>query len=360
MRQIMVTGMAALLAPLMLAGAGAAAENAPALRDVRPIDAHVHFYAVPPELREALTRFDLRFVDVTVIDPYETEYAGLADQHRACREVARSTGRSAWLSSFDPKDFESPGFAKRVIAELEQTFRDGAAGVKMYKTIGMYFRTKSGKYVMPDDPAFAPVLEAVAAHGKTLYAHIAEPAAAFQPLEPSNPDYGYYSEFPKWHVYGRKGFPSKAQILAARDRMLEQHPRLRVVGCHLGSMEEDVDQIAARLDRHPNFAVDTAARVTHLTLEPREKLRAFLIKYQDRILYATDGVIQQGAKAGQSARDWAANVERDWKFFATSETVEYQGRKVQGLALPPSVLRRLYRENAMRWVPGLAQVGGGK
>ncbi len=333
--------------------AGAASGQNPkltALRDVHPIDAHVHVYTTTPELRQMLERFDLRMVDVSVLDPYEAGYETLDPQHRACREVARATGRAAWISSFDPKEFESTGYAKRVIAQLDETFRQGAVGVKMYKTLGMDQKTKSGKYVMPDDAAFAPLLEAIAARNKTLYAHIAEPAAAFQPLDPANPDYSYYKEFPQWHVYGRPGVPSKAEILAARDRMLARHPGLRVIGCHLGSMEDDLDALAARLDRYPNFAVDTAARVKHLSLAPREKVRAFLIKYRDRILYATDDGAQAGNKAAGRIRDWAADLERDWKFFATAESVDFDGRKVSGLGLPAPVLRKLYRENALRWV----------
>ena len=46
--------------------------------------------------------------------------------------------------------------------------------------------------------------------------------------------------------------------------------------------------MARRFDRYPNFAVDTAARVPYFMMQPRDKVRAFLIKYQDRILYGTD------------------------------------------------------------------------
>jgi predicted TIM-barrel fold metal-dependent hydrolase len=55
--------------------------------------------------------------------------------------------------------------------------------------------------------------------------------------------------------------PSKESILAARDHMVQHHPKLRVVGAHLGSMEDDVNEIAKRFDAYPNVAVDTAARV---------------------------------------------------------------------------------------------------
>ena len=155
-------------------------------------------------------------------------------------------------------------------------------------------------------------------------------------------------------MYGKPGKPSKQTILAARDRMLAAHPNLRVIGAHLGSMEEDVDEIAKRLDRYPNLAVDTAARVTHLALQPREKVRGFLIKYQDRILYATDDGWVPGDNVPERVKAWERDLQRDWKYFATTDEVQYMDRPVKGLGLPEPVLRKLYRANALKWVPGIA------
>jgi hypothetical protein len=33
--------------------------------------------------------------------------------------------------------------------------------------------------------------------------------------------------------------------------------------------------------------------------------------------------------------------------------VEYHGHEIRGLALPEAVLRKLYRSNALHWVPGI-------
>ena len=227
-------------------------------------------------------------------------------------------------------------------------------GVKIYKTIGMDLRGRDGKYVMPDNPAFAPILDAIAANGKTVYAHIAEPAGSWKAYDPNDPDSGYYRDNPLWQMYGKPGRPAKATIIAARDRMIAQHPKLRIVGCHLGSNEEDVDQIAKRLDEFPNYVVDTAARVTHLALQPHDKVRAFMLKYQDRVLYATDDGTLPGDNLTARLNNWQADIERHYKYFATGEQVEFMGRKVRGLELPPAVLRKLFRTNAEKWVPGIA------
>jgi predicted TIM-barrel fold metal-dependent hydrolase len=131
------------------------------------------------------------------------------------------------------------------------------------------------------------------------------------------------------------------------------NPKLRVVGAHLGSMEADVNEIARRFDRYPNFAVDTAARVPYFMLQPREKVRAFLMKYQDRILYATDLVVMPQDNTAKAQQEWTSTYERDWKFFATDQTVEYKGHIARGLLLPEPVLRKLYHDNAVRWIPGI-------
>jgi hypothetical protein len=40
-------------------------------------------------------------------------------------------------------------------------------------------------------------------------------------------------------------------------------------------MERDLDNIASHLDKYPNFAIDTAARMEYLMLMPPEKVSAF-------------------------------------------------------------------------------------
>ena len=141
---------------------------------------------------------------------------------------------------------------------------------------------------MPDDRALRPIYEAIDKADRTLVAHLAEPDGAWLPLDAKNPEFRYYSNNPQWHMYGKAGAPVKEDILKARDRVLARFPKLRVVGCHLGSDEDDLTRLAKRLDTFPNFAVDTAARVRYFARGDREAVRQFLDHYQDRVLYATD------------------------------------------------------------------------
>jgi predicted TIM-barrel fold metal-dependent hydrolase len=154
-------------------------------------------------------------------------------------------------------------------------------------------------------------------------------------------------------VAKRPGFPSKQKILEARDHILADNPKLRMVGVHLGSMERDLNNIAGHLDKYPNFAIDTAARMEYLMLMPHEKVRAFLIKYQDRVLYGTDSDLLPDANISEVVKEWQSTYARDWKFLATDATQNVEGRQVQGLSLPEPVLTKIFRTNATHWIPGL-------
>lgn len=324
---------------------------------LQPIDTHTHVFQASPALKAMLQQLHLHIVDICVVDNH-SKRGLLATQVREASAVVHQNGRHAWLcTTFDPYKVNDADFAAQAVRQLNRNFAAGAVAVKIWKNIGMEIRKPDGKYIMPDDPVFAPIYRDIAAHHKTLIAHLAEPDSCWLPPDPASPDYSYYQEHPEWYMYRHPERPSKATILAARDHLLAEYPQLRVVGAHLGSMETDVDRIARRFDRYPNFAVDTAARVPYLMLQPRDKVRAFLIKYQDRILYGTDLELLPGEDAPQKLKWWRESYARDWRFFATDDELNYNGHQVRGLALPAPVLRKIFHDNALRWIPGMLSAG---
>lgn len=319
-----------------------------------PIDAHAHVFANNAAVVALLKRLNVHILNICVVVQHGRGYDEAAPLNRTVREfLHNSGGHEAWCSTFDPQDFEKPGFADHSIQILNETFAQGAVAVKIWKAIGMDLKKRDGSYLMADDPVFSPIYADIAAQHRTLFAHLAEPTSCWNPPNPDSPDYSYYQQHPEWYMFRHPGHPSKQTILAARDRLLANNPTLRVVGCHLGSMELDVDEIARHFDRYPNFAVDTAARVQYLMMQPPDKVRTFLTKYQDRVLYGTDNALEPGDDPASTLPRWEYRYLRDWRYFATDEWVEYHGKKYRGLALPQPILRKLYHDNAVRWVPGI-------
>jgi predicted TIM-barrel fold metal-dependent hydrolase len=267
--------------------------------------------------------------------------------------------RIAFLATFSMEGFETPGWSDRVIERLKQDFEDGAIGVKVWKDIGMTFRDSLGNFILLDDPRFEPLFSFIASQEKPLLAHIGEPKNCWLPIDSMTVqnDKNYFRDNPQYHMYLHPEYPSHERLMESRDRVLSRHPDLNLIGAHLGSLEWDVDVLAGRLDTYPNFAVDMAARVCHFQVQDRNKVRDFIIEYQDRLLYATDmGVNDSNA---ESRVKWAQNEWRsDWKYFATDSLMTSRSveSEFQGLNLDEKVLRKIFHSNAIKWYPELADL----
>jgi len=321
---------------------------------IHPIDVHVHVFKTDPVFQKMLERLNLKLLDILVMDDTNPHRKQLRPQIDDALALVRSgAGHIALCTTFDPYKFDSASFSADAVKQIDHDFAQGAVAVKVWKNIGMEIKDRSGQYIMADDPTFEPIYRAIASHGKTLMTHQGEPDVAWGPPDASDPSWSYYQENPQWYVANRPGFPSKQRILEARDHVLAENPQLRMVGVHLGSMERNFDNIARHLDKYPNFAIDTAGRMEYLMLMPPEKMRAFLIKYQDRVLYGTDLDLLADANLSDVLKDWQSTYARDWKFLATDETLNVEGKQVHGLNLPQPVLQKIFRSNAVRWIPGL-------
>jgi hypothetical protein len=324
------------------------------LAALHPIDTHTHIWKSDPVFTAMLERWNLHVVDILYVDDKQSTALPLDQQRAAALAFVRSAhGHASLCTTFDPFLFSQPDFLKNAIDGINNDFANGAIAVKIWKNIGMELKDSSGHYVMVDDPRLEPIYRDIEAHNKTLIAHQAEPDVAWGPPDPKALDSSYYATHPEWNMAKIPDAPSKKSILESRDHLLALHPHLRVVGAHLGSMEADVEMVATTLDRYPNFAIDTGARVAHLTIQPTPKVRAFLMKYQDRVVYGTDIEFSGNETGSAAVVEWETQLALDWRYFATADTFDYNGHTVRGLKLPPAVLKKIYHSNAVHWFPGV-------
>jgi hypothetical protein len=329
------------------------------------IDAHIHYGDDHPDLMALLAECDLRLFNICVAHMELSDSPDVA-AWRSQAELYRSLAdhypaRFAWCTSFDVPRFhmDDRAYADHVIQGLEADFAAGAVACKVWKNVGMEARKPDGSWLMIDDPIFTPIFDYIAGRGRTLLMHIAEPLACWQPLDPSKPHYGYYSQNPQWHMYNKPEYASHAQLIEARDNVVARHPSLRVVGAHLGSLEYDTDEVAARFDRYPNFAVDISARLGDLARQPADKVRRFFERYPDRILFGTDVVMRRNLsempdEERQRLLDaLRATYRTHFAYFETTGEVDIRGHSAQGIGLSQGILDQFYRTTAQQWYPGL-------
>ncbi|MBE7463631.1 MAG: amidohydrolase family protein [Planctomycetes bacterium] len=325
---------------------------------MRMVDAHIHVDTDDDRVLALCDELNLKVLNISV--PLNNEGRWRSVRQAAYRRAAsKRPDASAWVTGFDLPRFGDPKYASSCIEQLEADFSAGAVGCKAWKNIGMEEKKPDGSFVQIDDAIFTPIFRWLEEHDKTVLLHMAEPLACWRPIREGKPHAGYYKANPQWHMYNKPEYPAHETIIAARDRLVERHPKLRVVGAHLASLEWDVDEMARRFERYPNFAVDTSARLWDLIEQPTEKVRAFFLKYVDRILHGTD-VIVRGDFASATPEQQAGRLKnlRDetevyLRYYSSAEPVTYQTSTARGLGLPEKVVEQVTKTNARRWYPEL-------
>jgi len=332
-------------------------DKEPGFKDMPKIDAHVHIRTSKPEIMNFAQEENFRFITIC----NRSDNREFIDKQLVLAKLQQQQFPQtlAYLTAFSIEKFGEPGWEDDVLKLLQRDFEEGAIGVKVWKDIGMVFRDGSGNFIMPDDPRFDPVYQFIADKNGILMTHTGEPLNCWLPLDSMTvlSDQDYYKNNPQYHMFLHPGYPSHEQLIAARDHVLEKHPDLRMVGAHLGSLEWSVDELAKRLDRYPNFAVDMAARICHLQIQDRKKVKDFIVKYQDRLMYATDFGIRDDSNYEARVTDLKQRWHSDWDYFTTRKEMTSPSvrNSFSGLGLDNKILEKIFYKNALRWLPGVFQ-----
>lgn len=325
-------------------------------KDVQKADVHIHIFTDRNDFMEQAGKDNFKVVNIAL--DAQNEMAPVRRQFNFCR-VQRENNPSdvAIATAFSMEGWDEPDWLDKNLAWLDSSINHGAIAVKIWKNIGMVYRDKDNELISIDNPRFDPIFNMLAERDIPVIGHLGEPKNCWLPLDEmtTNNDSTYFAQHPEYHMYKHPDLPSYEDQIAARDRMLEKHLDLVFVGAHLGSLEWDVDELAATLDRFPNMAVDMAARMGQLfyqTHTSREKVREFFIKYQDRLLYATDmganGTEQKDVLVQEMHDTWL----RDWRYFVTDDVLSSSlvDEEYQGLKLPKEVVDKIYLKNAQKWL----------
>lgn len=322
------------------------------------IDIHTHLtaepLATPAQLLEVMNRRNLRtLVNLT---------GGFGDKLKANVQAYDRAHPGRFLTFTEPawRRANEPGYARTQVDLLEQAKRDGARGLKVLKTLGLFLRDGAGKLVTVDDTRFDPMWDACGRLGLPVAIHVSDPAAFFEPIDRYNERFEELNNHPDWSFHG-KDFPSNAELLAARDRVIARHPRTTFVVLHVGNFSEDLGHVGRSLERFPNMQVEIGARIGELGRQPRTA-RKFFDKYQDRILFGTDATPNGVNFPQQLFGDLLYQIyfrfleTEDEYFDYAPAAVPPQGRwRIYGLGLPEQILRKVYNANAAR-VLGLPPV----
>ncbi len=248
-----------------------------------------------------------------------------------------------------------PNYSAWQAEEVQRAKTAGAIGVKITKTLGLFLREngKEGALVKIDDSRFDPMWETAGRLNMPIFIHTADPDAFFTPTDRFNERWEELGGHPDWSFYG-KDFPPKADLLAARNRVIERHPRTTFVGLHVANHPENLDDVSSWLAKYPNLHVEIGARLGELGRQPR-RARKFFEDYQDRIMFGTDASpnstesMQQILQPGMFQAYFRFLETLDEHFDYAISPTPPQGRwKIYGIGLPDEILKKVYHNNAAR------------
>ncbi|MGI8981554.1 MAG: amidohydrolase family protein [Pirellulaceae bacterium] len=247
-------------------------------------------------------------------------------------------------------DCQRPDFARRMARELATAKERGASGLKIFKQFGLEYKDPDGSLIKIDDPRWDDIWRACGELGLPVLIHVADPAAFFQPIDEKNERWEELHRHPEWSFHGPQ-FPKQEEVFAAFLRVVKRHPQTTFITAHVANNPEDLATVSQWLDDHPNLYMEIASRIGELGRQP-VSARKFLLKYQDRILFGTDGPWPE-----QRLRLYWRFLETEDEYFPYSEK-EFPPQgfwNIFGVQLPDEVLKKVYLENAMRIVPGVKE-----
>ena len=344
----------------------AAREEAATWRaEKRIIDLHMHVSGTDARIERAVGIMDSAGIGIGANLSGDASIPRVEAVSKLAQNIARADRvaprRFVHYMNLDYSHWDKPDWEEHAVRQVEEGHRQGAAGLKEYKRLGLYLRDKSGELIQIDDPKLDPVWKRCGELDMPVSIHVADPKAFWLPYDDKNERWVELKDHKSWWFGDPDKYPSREALLEARNRVVKRHPETTFVCVHFGNNPEDINWVGRSLDEMPNMMVDIAARVPELGRHEPAAARALFTKHQDRIFFATDFMVYDklilgsgGDGPGPSDSDAVEFYDKHWRWFETGDRGFDQMTRIQGdwkidaIDLPSSVLRKNYFDNAHR------------
>lgn len=316
------------------------------------LDGHVHIFAGcdPLSLWQSV-RFTgaerCNALSITSIPKVGIDRTGW--NRLALEMKAFARGQAFAFGSLEYTPLASP---ENLVAQAEQMWDEGFDGIKLWEGKPSVYVHLPGRL---DGPFYEPFWDWMEARGMPALMHHSDPARFWDPARVGLDPWSY--------VHGE--YPSREDMYAELDHILDRHPRLKIIFAHFLFFWNEPARASRFLNAHPSAMLDLAPGVEGYVLmsEAIEAMRDLFLRFQDRIVYGTD--LGAGPVVNSSVRfDPRLEIAQAWLVRTMLETdcdltippgigavtSQYVGRRLRGLHLPVPVLEQIYERNFARQV----------
>lgn len=238
----------------------------------------------------------------------------------------------------------APGWIEKTVNQLKVDVQNGARGLKVYKSLGMYNKDVDGKRLAIDDARLKPIWDTCGELGIPVLIHAADPKPFWEEFNADNERWLELKTHPR-RKRGNKNPAPWQQIINEQHNMFKNHPKTTFINAHMGWYANNLGRLGELLEEIPNMNVGIAAIIAELGRQPRNA-KAFFIKYQDRILFGKD------SWKPEEFPTYFRVLESDDEYFPYHKKY-HAFWAMYGMDLPDEVLKKVYYKNALRIVPGL-------
>ena len=251
-------------------------------------------------------------------------------------------GRFVLFANADFSNIDGPEFGERAARQLEEDVKNGAAGLKIFKSLGLSVMDAQGERVAVNDPRLDPIWAKAGELGIPVLIHTADPAEFWRPMDKRNERWLELKLRPRRK---RSDPPSWEDLISEQLAVFKKHSKTTFIAAHLAWMGNDLARLARTLDEIPNMYTELAAVIYEPGRQPRFA-KEFFTKYQDRVLMGKDSWRPEEYKTYfrvlETADEYFPYYRKYHAFW-----------RMYGLDLSDEVLKKIYYENAIRIIPGI-------
>jgi predicted TIM-barrel fold metal-dependent hydrolase len=236
------------------------------------------------------------------------------------------------------------GWGEKAAAQLETDVRNGANGLKIYKSIGINQKDINGNRIAVDDPRLDAVWKKAGELKIPVLIHTADPKPFWDTMDEKNERWLELATRP-----GRKRNPddtvSWQKLIDEQHRMFKRNPGTTFINAHFGWYPNNLGKLGQLLDEMKNMYVEFGAIIAELGRQPKAA-KQFFEKYQDRILFGKDSWVPE------EYATYFRVLETEDEYFPYHKKY-HAFWAMYGMGLSDAVLKKVYYKNALKIIPNI-------